>query len=138
VLISKRGCLHKRVRLQEPGQPPRITPLSLLRNVTSSGEGQAAWPRDLLEAVMSSISRAERASPASSRLLMSATNLFVYTLMLSWVAQGCRIKGAVCMWQRCGDFSSIAHVMSGLHADQQLQLQLVDHPTVTTAVAAVL
>ena len=59
-------------RAQEPGQPPRITPLSLLRNVTSSGEGQAAWPRDLLESVMSSINRAERASPASSRLLMSA------------------------------------------------------------------
>jgi len=56
---------------EEPGQPPRITPLSLLRNVTSSGEGQAAWPRDLLEAVMSSITRAERATPASSRLLMS-------------------------------------------------------------------
>lgn len=56
---------------QAPGQPPRITPLSLLRNVTSSGAGQAAWPRDLLEAIMGVIAQAERAMPASSQLLMS-------------------------------------------------------------------
>lgn len=57
---------------QVPGQPPRITPLSLLRNVTSSGAGQAAWPRDLLESIMAVIAQAERAMPASSQLLMSA------------------------------------------------------------------
>ena len=41
---------------------------------------QAAWPRDLLEAVMSVIAQAERAMPSSAQLLMSA-NLYLYSTM---------------------------------------------------------
>jgi len=57
-----------------PGQPPRITPLSLLRNVTAGGAGGAAWPRDLLEAIMAVIAQAERAMPSSAQLLMSTVS----------------------------------------------------------------
>jgi hypothetical protein len=79
--------------MQEVGQPPRITPLSLLRNVTSSGQGTSAWPRDLLEAVMSAITCAERSSPGSSGALMGALPSPIPTPTSLHIAYCCTRRG---------------------------------------------
>ena len=51
----------------------RITPSSLLRNITSGAVGSAAWSNDLLESLLATILRAERAIPDQAQLFMGET-----------------------------------------------------------------
>ena len=53
----------------------RVTPSALLRNITAGSVGSAAWPKDLLESLLASILRAERAMPDHAQLLMGARPL---------------------------------------------------------------
>ena len=66
-----RSILDDRVQL--PGLTPRITPSSLLRNITSGAVGSAAWSSDLLESLLATILRAERAIPDQAQLFMGTT-----------------------------------------------------------------
>ena len=44
----------------------------MLRNITAGSMSSAAWPKDLLESLLATILRAERAMPDHAQLLMGA------------------------------------------------------------------
>jgi len=77
---------------QLPGLPARITPSSLLRNVTSSAAGSAAWSKDLLESLLATILRAERAIPDQAQLLMGAAS----SDGVHWLSAFCNVTDTQC------------------------------------------